>query len=184
MDMTPISFSLTPFESTEQTADIDISGTVGREDNRLSIQYLLSGEIGCVDLPTLACGGKRRKLLWEKTCFECFVRPANLALSHYWEINLSPTGDWNVFALSGYRTGFVEERAIAKLPFYTHLSSKTLRLNLSMDLTPLLGNRDALIGLSTVIVSAGQPSYWAIAHPASEADFHHRESFVLRLPYR
>lgn len=182
--MNPISFKLTPFESTEQMAAVDISGTVSRRGNKFSIQYLLSGEMSSVELPASDSGGKRRDLLWEKTCFEYFLRPADSSLSHYWEVNLSPAGDWNVFALSDYRKGLVEEVAIAHLPFHTQRSPDGLQLNLSMDLEPLIGNRDALIGISTVLISAGQPSYWAISHPAVQADFHHPKSFVLPLPYR
>ena len=177
-----ISFNLKPFESTNKTDAIAIGGTVVRKENQLSIQYLLSGDLSNVEIAPLSSSNQRRNRLWEKTCFEYFLRPADPQVSHYWEFNLSPSGDWNVFSLSGYRDGLQAEQAIATLPFTTQHTAKGLQLNLSINIAPLLSNQDALIGISTVLIIAGRESYWAIAHPAPQADFHHPNSFVLPLP--
>ncbi|NJM95457.1 MAG: hypothetical protein HC792_04035 [Acaryochloridaceae cyanobacterium CSU_5_19] len=34
----------------------------------------------------------------------------------YWEVNLSPRGDWNIYHLQGYRQGLQAEMAIKTLP--------------------------------------------------------------------
>jgi len=180
--MEPIKFELTPFQATEQTAAVDISGSIVRKQNNLSIDYLLSGDLSSVDIPAPATDRKRCDRLWEKTCFECFIRPANPISSHYWEFNLSPSGDWNVFSLSDYRANLQPEPAIATLPFKTHRSPNQLQLHLSVDISPLIGQQDAHIGISTVLILSGQESYWAITHPAPQADFHHPKSFILHLP--
>ena len=188
--MNPIFFTLKPFEATSQTDGITIRGTVARERNQISIHYLLCGNLSSVEIATPganhqkrdSCYGKRSQRLWEKTCFEYFLRPADPGQSHYWEFNLSPSGDWNIFSLSGYRAELQEEQAIATLPFTTQRQPHQLQLNSSIDISPLLNYQDALIGISTVLIIAGQESYWAIAHPAPKPDFHHPDSFVLHLP--
>ena len=40
--------------------------------------------------------GTRRDGLWKATCFEAFLALPNQ--SRYWEINLSPNGDWAVYS--------------------------------------------------------------------------------------
>ena len=178
----PIQFELKPFVPTRQTSALTVCGSVARIENTLSIAYLLSGELDKVTIPQLETGGERCNFLWEKTCFEFFLRPAQPDASRYWEFNLSPSGDWNVFSLTGYRQGLREESAIATLPFQTKLSTDKLSLFLSVDITELVGHQDILLGISAVLIINATESFWAIAHPTQQADFHHPKSFILPLP--
>ena len=187
--MQPFFFDLKPFEATALTDGIIIRGVVSREQNQISIHYLLCGDLSRVEIAPPGSSYQSRdslrgrsQHLWEKTCFEIFLRPVNPEQSHYWEFNLSPAGDWNVFALSDYRAGLREERAIAILRFTTQRKPNQFQLDASVDIGPILNHQDALIGISTVLIIAGQESYWAIAHPGPTADFHHPDSFVLSLP--
>ncbi len=46
-----------------------------------------------------------------------------------------------------------------------------------------LPDTDGVIGLSAVIETAdGQLSYWALAHPRAQPDFHHRAGWTAHLP--
>ena len=59
-----------------------------------------------------------------------------------------------------------------------------LKVSLEMAETSDLPN-DGLwqLGLSAVIEeTSGHKSYWALAHPSENPDFHHSDSFVLDLP--
>ena len=178
----PIQFELKPFAPTPQTSALAVCGSVDRVENTLSITYFLLGELDKVMIPQLETGGERCDFLWEKTCFEFFLRSARPDSSRYWEFNLSPAGDWNVFSLTGYRQGLREENAIATLPFKTELSSNKLSLSLSVDIAALVGSQDILLGVSAVLILEKTESFWAIAHPTQQADFHHPKSFILRLP--
>ena len=190
-------FVLRPFEATkqaggqtdkqtnEQTADLFLNAEVSRSETTLSIVYTLSGDLSSVVIPPVGQGRERRDRLWEKTCFEFFImqgeKPSKT--SPYWEFNLSPTGDWNVFALSGYRDGLKEETAFSAMPFTIQTASTELQLEISVDIDPLLLTTEPLfLGMSAVILLAQeQETFWAVAHPSSEADFHHPDSFVIRL---
>lgn len=180
----PTSFTLKPFKATLETEEIALTGTILRTDNTLSLRYLLSGNLDKVRIPQPNPTPQRRDRLWEQTCLEYFLHPTNPSTSHYWEINLSPCGDWNIFALSGYRTGLQEELAIAHLPFQIHQTPDRLQLDLTMDIAPLSGTQDIQIGISAVLIFGDRESHWAIAHPATQADFHHPKSFALHFPSR
>ncbi|MFN7900664.1 MAG: DOMON-like domain-containing protein [Synechococcaceae cyanobacterium] len=64
---------------------------------------------------------------------------------------------------------------------------QVLELALDLDLEALLSTEasDAALqlGVTAVLESVdGAISYWALAHPAPEADFHHRAGFCVQLP--
>jgi len=60
---------------------------------------------------------QREDRLWEKTCFEFFIKMGTGRSAAYWEFNLSPNGGWNVFSLPGYRQKLKEERAFLAAVF-------------------------------------------------------------------
>ncbi|WP_255023519.1 DOMON-like domain-containing protein [Cyanobium sp. T1G-Tous] len=104
----------------------------------------------------------------------------------YWEYNLSPSGDWNVYHLDSYRKGLAEEPAYKQLPFNVMRDDKQLSLSLTCALPPVLATPTAAagleVGVSAVLQSSsGELTYWAVAHPGSEPDFHHRGGFCLKL---
>lgn len=150
--------------------------------------------------PAGACGDPQRcDGLWHHTCFEAFV--GVLGADNYWEFNLSPSGDWNVYRFSGYRTGQAPELAYSQLPL-TLMGPRAappladcrlgapralVELELSCALPPLLQDRvlngaPLELGLTAVLEGQdGELSYWALGHPASEPDFHDRRGWLLRL---
>lgn len=181
----PGTFVLQPFEATEQTAKLSLTAEVSKSPTDLSITYTLSGELSLVVVPPLKLNSKRRDRLWEQTCFECFIMQSTQPsrTSPYWEFNLSPSGDWNIFALNGYRKGLKEEAAFSTLPFTANVSRSKLQLVTSIDLSHITKQAKPLqLGVSAVIALAdGTETFWAIMHPGSQADFHHPGSFVISL---
>ncbi|MBE9059625.1 DOMON-like domain-containing protein [cf. Phormidesmis sp. LEGE 11477] len=180
------SFQLQPFEAIASNTALSITGRVTLEKDRLAIAYLLSGDLEKVAIAPLRSGSQRRDRLWEQTCFEFFLAcgPTPTTNTPYWEGNLSPSGDWNVFALERYRQNSQEEEAISDLPFGVENKPDSLYLDLwELDISGLVGtHRPLWLGISAVIVlKTGSQTFWAIAHPSSEPDFHHPNSFVLAL---
>ena len=123
--------------------------------------------------------GARRDALWTHTCFEAFLGlPGSAA---YWELNVSPTGDWNLYRFSAYRSGGEPEAAVDAPTIAIHRHAGALRCRVELDCSgfwPASVVPD--IGLSTVLETAdGALSYWALSHPGDGADFHDRLSFLI-----
>ncbi|MEL6471035.1 MAG: DOMON-like domain-containing protein [Cyanobacteria bacterium J06623_4] len=173
-------FELVPFKPNEQTAKLSIKGKVSRKRGVLSIQYRLAGDLALVAIPTVGKGGRRQDRLWEKTCFECFLSQGGAG---YWECNFSPSSDWNVFALTGYRQGLKEETAFSQMPIEAWQGFEGLQLQVKLPLADLVeADQPLRLGVSAVVVlKSGEETFWAIAHPAAEADFHHPDSFAIAL---
>ncbi|RPJ26905.1 MAG: DOMON-like domain-containing protein [Chloroflexi bacterium] len=179
--MTKQSFSLIPF-SAPDLPDVIVTGDISRQNNLLALHYSLAGKIEDVLLPSASARPSRKDELWKTTCFEFFLAVKDQP--QYWEFNISPSGDWNAYYMHGYRrVGFREETSIQRLPFEVREEAGAFVLDIAVDLTPILRENQLLeLGVTAVIQTRdGNETYWALAHPALQPDFHLRESFILAL---
>jgi hypothetical protein len=173
-------FTLIPFSINTAPA-LKITGIISRQYNLLNLQYLLRSNLETIIIPQAVTTTTRQYDLWEHTCLEFFLGlPDSTA---YWEFNLSPAGDWNVFHFPNYRQNIAEEKAFTSLPFTVLQQANYLQLNLEVDLNKIIASEQNLeIGITSVIESQDQQlSYWALRHPASTADFHNRDSWIIKL---
>ena len=174
-------FKLKPFPSDNLLPAIEINGTIDRQNNILSIGYQLSGDLSILEIPHPAVLPIRKDKLWEDTCFEFFLGiPSD---RNYWEFNLSPSGDWNIFHLDDYRQGLREELIFTSLPVKIDRQPNLLSLVLAFDLGKIIAvERSIQVSMTTVIkLHQGKISYWALTHCGAEADFHLRNSFTIDL---
>ena len=174
-------FSLQPFSSANSLSDLKITGNITRQNQILTIKYKLLGNLTELVIPPLASTPIRKNELWQSTCFEFFLGISNS--SHYWEFNLSPTGDWNVYRFTNYRENVQEEMAFSSLSFNLQKQSNSLILNVELDLNKIIQiDQDLDIAITSVIKSKNNKvTYWALTHCGSQADFHQRDSFIIQL---
>ena len=148
---------------------------------RLMFAYILAGRISDLALPPTAAA-TRADELWRRTCFEAFVAVSPGA--GYYEFNFAPSTQWAAYRFSGYRTGMRVATEIEAPEILVESSSKRYVLQASLELDrALLSPASTLrLGLSAVIEeTSGHRSYWALAHPPGNADFHHSDCFVLEV---
>lgn len=170
-------FTLQPFEPCDLLISID--GILEYQQGLLDLSYRLHGDLTHVVFPPAVTAPSRQFALWEATCLEFFI--GAVADVGYWEFNVSPNGNWQVFHLDEYRQGLREEAAINHLPFTVQQNSNELILELSIDLTSLV-SPDTLLAIAvTTVIQAkdGDYSYWALQHSGADADFHNRTDFVI-----
>ncbi len=120
--------------------------------------------------------------LWRHTCFEAFM--AVEGQSSYHEFNFAPSGEWAVYAFSGYRNG----SPVANEAMRPHIAVRStggrfeLETQVRLDSLSAIHPRASLrIGLSAVIEASDGLSYWALSHPADKPDFHNADGFALLL---
>lgn len=174
-------FKLIPFPS-KAKPNIKITGEITRAENKLSLRYEVDGDTGQILLPAKSPSPSRTDKLWEATCFEFFLAIPNQP--GYWEFNMSPSGDWNIYIMDAYRrVGFREETAFTRPPFVFGTTDDKLSLDISMDLSPIVQPQQIVQAGITAIIQTldGNETYWALAHPGQQADFHLRESLILSL---
>lgn len=178
----PSSFELVPFPGLA-APQIKISALTQLKEKELKIKYQLSGpELDQVLIQPKNESPLRKDGLWQKTCFEAFL--SSLHSPAYWELNLSPSGDWNVYQFDDYRKNQKSEHKIPALQVHTHLdlSHHIFELETSLNLSrldSLLLTMPLLLGLTAVIeTQGGLLSYWALSHPSQKPDFHLRKGWT------
>lgn len=179
--MTSQLFSLVPFPA-QDVPNLTINGNVARQSNMLSVHYMLAGNLEDIFLPTQVTNPARKDELWRRTCFEFFIAAQDSA--KYWEFNMSPSGDWNVYVMDAYRQiNMREETGTRELQFQVQKEANCLSLNVTIDLNSII-EREKVIetGITSVIqTNNSRESYWALVHPNAEPDFHLRDSFILKI---
>ena len=173
-------FNLKPF-ALNTAPELEITGNISRKHNQLQIKYLLVGNLAAILIPPLSKTPTRQRDLWEHTCLEFFLGLQDSP--KYWEINLSPSGDWNIFQFANYRQGITEDLAFNSLSFAVLQHTDYWQLNLAVDLNQIIDPKQNLeVGITAVIENQQQQlSYWALTHSTSKADFHQRDSFIINL---
>ena len=127
-------------------------------------------------LPSYA-GSGRGDDLWQTTCFELFAQQGGTA---YEEFNFSPSQRWAAYRFSAYRENRQDIEA-GEGPVIDHQSGEQLFV-LTAKL-PGFKLDTGRVGLSAVIEEQGGiKSYWALAHPAGEPDFHDPSCFIAAVP--
>lgn len=150
----------------------------------LVVEYTLAVPAGRVALPPRSAVPGVRDLLWKGTCGELFVGVRGEP--GYIEFNFSPSGDWASYAFDGYREngrgrswhgpppevrvvqGEDATRLVATVPHEAFLCLQRDGLMPPLEASFTLVLEDLQGGLS----------YWSVAHPRAEPDFHDRAGFV------
>ncbi|MCP9914986.1 DOMON-like domain-containing protein [Cyanobium sp. ATX 6F1] len=177
--MSELSFQLQRFDDGLSFPSLAISGQLRCEGPDLSVRFLLRGDLAELVIAPSAARPERRDGLWQTTCLEVFLAAAGQ--EPYWEFNLSPGGDWNVYRLEGYRRDLKPEATFSTFPFEVSHREESLELTLNCTLPePLAAPVQLEAAICAVIEPHSGPiGYWALAHPAPEPDFHRREAFRL-----
>jgi hypothetical protein len=148
---------------------------VATDYEHVLLRFVVTGRAGLL-LPEWVAS-ERSDGLWNATCFELFLRPA--AAAGYFEFNFST--QWAAYSFAAYRAG----KSDLPLSVAPHIASDgddaRYVLEAEVDLSDL-SDSVLRMGLCAVIEERdGRKSYWALAHPAGDPDFHHQDCFALEL---
>jgi hypothetical protein len=157
------------------TADIELIG------DRLRCAWSLAAEPGAILWPAPGRGMGRAMNLWEHTCLECFIGP--VSQPDYIEINLTTSGQWNSFHFTDVR----QEMAESPLLVCESMSPTPPRPDgydcaAQFNLSAWAEVAEFRIGIAAVIETrAGERHFFALAHPPTRPDFHHRANHLIQL---
>jgi hypothetical protein len=155
---------------------------VRRSASELRTTFRLDGDLHRISIPSPGAPRIGTEL-WRHTCFEVFLAVEGQAAYH--EFNFAPSGEWTVYAFTGYRSGspLADEMLLPHIAVRTAGNQLELDSRLRLDALSAIHPRAALrIGLAAIIeASDGTLSYWALCHPAGRPDFHNADGFALLL---
>jgi hypothetical protein len=170
--------------STRTDAVRAIQVAVRRSSAELKLTFRLDGDIPRIRVapPTTP---RFARDLWQHTCFEAFIAINGQAgQAAYHEFNFAPSGEWTVYAFSGYRNGspVADEKLQPNIAIRSTANRLELDAVVPLDRLSTIHARALLrIGLSAVIETSDGLSYWALRHPKDKPDFHNADGFTLSL---
>ena len=173
------SFSLQPHPETPCQAIDGITVEVSMpEPDWVRLAFRVTGQVDRIKMPADS-HGVRRDRLWERTCFEMFSR--NQEYAAYEELNFSPSTDWAHYYFLAYRSEMrLDQPTIAPNISIVNCASE---FSLFARAPLAEGSGPWRVGFSAVIEELdGTKSYWALAHPPGNPDFHHPACFAATLP--
>lgn len=173
-------YPLIPFTPLPQ-GNLQLHGAARRDAGALYLEFVLAGDLACVELAAPCPVPSRADGLWRTTCFECFFRLAGMP--GYYEVNLATSGDWNYYRFAAYRQGMREVETGAAILTSSECHGGTLFMS---GRIPLEAGSSTAIPMELALCSVlahgnGELSYWALVHPDEKPDFHHPEGFVVKL---
>jgi hypothetical protein len=144
------------------------------EPGTVRLTYWIGGDLARVAFPKPQAP-VRTDGLWQHSCCEAFLA----AGPGYYEFNFSPSSRWAAYRFDSHRAGMREAEIEAPTIAWERdgeAARLTATLRLPRDVTGPLG-------LSAIIEDMnGNRSFWALAHPPGEPDFHDAACFTAQLP--
>ena len=165
-------------------AALDIEVHVARSRTKsLALRYIVTGDLTDLRMPAVTAP-TRADGLWRHTCFEAFVRAS--PRTAYYEFNFAPSMQWAAYRFSAYRSGRADASDVGAPRFDARTSGTSYELQVAIEMgqaSELPNDLPWQLALSAVVEeTSGQVSYWALAHPPGQPDFHHSDCFALDLP--
>jgi hypothetical protein len=161
--------ALEPFGGLPHPPDLTVSGQArrqgsrqgGRQAGRLELVWRLAGDLEALVLPDPSPSRRRCDGLWQTTCLEAFWGFAGQ--DAYWELNLAPSGDWNLYRLSHYRGPLIPVALAAAPPWQVRRTAGEWEVAVDIDLGEVAGGDELEvvglpleISLTAVIDQGGQ----------------------------
>jgi hypothetical protein len=176
-------FALKPHPNAPPGVAVDVQVELSNLGaGKLGLRYEMLGEIDRLRFPQ-AAARERRDGLWQHSCFEIFIRPGRT--ERYFEFNFSPSGEWAGYSFPAHRSGRSSPPDLVAPVIETRREANAFELQTMLDLASLKELAAAPmweVGLSVIVEEAsGDKSYWALAHPPGDPDFHHSDCFAIEL---
>lgn len=164
------------------TSDIQLEAEATRNESVLMLIHKINDPKYRLHLPAAFSLSEneiqREDGLWNDTCFEMFLRPEGE--NSYYEFNFSLKPAWNQYFFNSYRQPQPPKRC-------NDFSLKKLNWdgqNLKVELSGINLGKNYQVSLTAVLKEkTGAVHYMALRHAGPEADFHHVESYILKLSY-
>lgn len=177
---------LHPFQDEPALDGLSLEAALRWSRSELQLQFRLKGPKDQLICPPETAEPRRLDGLWNSTCLEAFFGIPGL--TQYWEFNISPSGDWNLYRLEDYRRGLTRETGMGIQAISFQRSVGDSECSLEAEICLDLGETFVAVGeleysLTAVVEQKDFGlSFWALQHCSDEADFHRRESFRFTEP--
>ncbi len=170
-------FALIPFNPASAPA-IEIHSELNTTEESVYISYKVTGDLSSLDLGSGRSLHNRVIKLWEKSCFELFIKDAS---DSYVEFNFSPEFEWNAFYFAKKGDALKEYEKVNQVKTDILLSQDVFHIIVEIEKNKFPENfftGELSAGITSVVKEKnGNISYWALSHEDTKPNFHDFRSF-------
>ncbi len=151
---------------------IKVYATIELKRENLKVEYEIVGDVSDYHFPKES-QQKRANELWKDTCFELFI--ANASSKEYYEINISPSTEWNAYHFKSYKEEMKESDALFP-PFIQtqHLLNRCI-FSFQMSFQESILEKELELNLALILLdNQGIRHFYAINRRKEFPDFHDR----------
>jgi len=162
-------------KSYTQINNIRIHTTLEFRKDRLSLSFSLEGGLEDYLFPAV-CKNKKANELWKATCFELFLASSNEEA--YYELNVSPSLEWNFYSLPTYRAE-VKEVENVSLNINTFKKENTYEINMTLESDILDFESFDTCNMTAILLTKNRErTFWSLKPMGDVPDFHNKEFFI------
>lgn len=170
-------FTLIPFTPIKNNS-FELLAEVNQTSHAFFVSFLINGNLSNIDLDIPVPKKERVIKLWEKSCFEIFIKNSR---DEYLEFNFSPRFEWNCFYFQKKGDVLTEWAQMQRPKTDILLSLEKFFLVAEININFFPDNfmtSNMSIGISSVLKLKEEGlTYWALSHEDTRPNFHHFDSF-------
>ena len=141
----------------------------------MKIEYEIIGDLSSYSFPKKT-KQKRANELWKDTCFELFI--ANYSSTEYYEINTSPSTEWNAYHFTSYKKEMRESDLFSPPRISFYQSDNRYTFSFEMTFRKNIFDKELLINLAVILLDKEEKRhFYSINRQNSSPDFHNRELY-------
>jgi len=158
--------------------DIEIKATLSIKNKCIKGHFEIAGELENY-LFDKAQKQSRKDELWKRTCFELFL--ANRDRPNYYELNMSPSNEWNFYHFSDYKQEMKEEKNISEPLVYLSQTPKGYLFSFEFELYTNVVEDNFIFNLAVILLNTkGVRHFYSIHQREEKVDFHDKVYWNLK----
>jgi hypothetical protein len=171
-------FTLLPFSPRINDGFL-LTAEFNQSSDAFFVSFLIHGNLSTINLGSPTPHKERIIKLWEKTCFELFMKNSR---DEYLEFNFSPCFEWNCFYFKQQGDALAEWSKMQRpqTDILLSLDKFFIVCEIKKEFLPknFLTVNHMSVGLSSVLkMNNEEIIYWALSHQDKRPNFHHFDSF-------
>jgi len=158
--------------------EIEIKATLAIRDKNIKGSFKIAGELEnyLFDKPQKQ---SRKDELWKRTCFELFL--ANNDKPNYYELNMSPSSEWNFYHFSDYKQEMKEEKNISNPSIHCSKVPKGYLFSFEFELYTNVVEDNFILNLAVILLDRqGIRHFYSIHRRSENVDFHDKAYWNLK----
>jgi len=152
--------------------NIVIKATIEFKNSQLKLNYEIVGQLSKYNFPKKT-KQQRADNLWLDTCFELFI--ADINKKEYWEINISPSTEWNSYHFTKYKKNMKKSYLFSTPCIKIKSNENKYKFSFDSTMQKKILKKELQINICVIILDKNKKrNFYSINRRNSSPDFHDR----------